>query len=123
MVGERLIKYKTDEVDKKAVGRRIRRIRKRYKFKIKDFCKVLGVSRVTLLCWESGKTLPTPKNLKKLADMSNSSVVYLLEGSEDEQYLTEQNEVMTKYILMLEKENKELKERLRGNDSDKKSED
>lgn len=105
--------YKVDKnIDKKAMGKRIRRIRKRYKFKVKDFCKVLGISRVTLSSWETGKFKPSNDHLKKLAMMSNSSIVYLLEGSEDEKYLTEQNEVMTKYILMLEKENKELKERL-----------
>lgn len=111
--------YTVDKkVDKKAVGRRIRRIRKRYKFKIKDFCKVLGISRVALSSWETGKSLPTPNNLKKLASMSNSSVVYLLEGSEDEQYLIKQNEAMTKYILMLEKENKELKKKIEENKVD-----
>ena len=45
---------------------------------------VLGISKVSVSTWESGKTNPDGKRLEKLVDLYGTSIKYLITGVEDD---------------------------------------
>lgn len=57
---------------------RISQARKAAGLSQKYVAMALGVSGPSVCNWESGKTQPTPENLRALADLCNVSVDYLL---------------------------------------------
>ena len=46
----------------------------------------LGISKVSVSTWESGKTNPDRKRLEKLADLYSTTIQYLVTGIEDETF-------------------------------------
>jgi DNA-binding XRE family transcriptional regulator len=46
----------------------------------------LGISKVSVSTWESGKTNPDRKRLEKLAELYSTTVQYLVTGIEDETF-------------------------------------
>ncbi|MEW6096392.1 MAG: helix-turn-helix transcriptional regulator [bacterium] len=58
---------------------RILEIRKRLGLKQGEFAKVIGVSQATICSYEKGDALPSIEMLKKIADIGNVALDYLLE--------------------------------------------
>ena len=68
------------EVDKKLVGRQIRKIRREKGMTLEEFGKMLGVCKSVVCSWDVGKSLPRHDNLEKIADFAGMTVQELLEG-------------------------------------------
>lgn len=71
---------------------RIKECRMNCKLSQKYVAMSLGVAGPSVSNWESGKTLPTPDNLKRLATLFGVSVDYLL-GEEAEQKKIQQTSI------------------------------
>lgn len=71
---------------------RIKECRMNCKLSQKYVAMSLGVAGPSVSNWESGKTLPTPDNLKRLATLFGVSVDYLL-GEEAEQKEIQQTSI------------------------------
>ena len=70
-------------IDKKAVGERIRFIRLNRGYTIQGFWDLFGASRGNVQVWESGACLPNKRRLQKIAQMANISVTELLYGNQN----------------------------------------
>lgn len=57
---------------------RLRELRLQHGLKQIALAKELGITQASLSAWETGKTSPDTRNLKKLADMYGVSTDYLL---------------------------------------------
>lgn len=68
------------EIDKTAVGARIRAIRLASGITLKEFGQLFGASKGSVQGWEAGRNTPNPKRLKKIAEFANISVQDLLHG-------------------------------------------
>ena len=68
------------EVDKKLVGRRIRRIRREKGMTLEEFGKIFGATKGNVAKWEQGQSLPCPNRIKEIADLAGMIVQELLEG-------------------------------------------
>ena len=64
------------------IGNRISTLRKQMKYSQEYVAEKLGISRQAVSKWEKDITKPDTKNIILLADLFNSSVEYLLVGSE-----------------------------------------
>ena len=67
-------------MDNKAIGERIRLIRLSKGMTLEEVEKLFNTSKGIVSRWENGKGLPRPERLKKLADISDKSVEYILHG-------------------------------------------
>lgn len=70
-------------IDKKAVGERIRFIRLNRGYTIQGFGDLFGASRGNVQVWESGACLPNKRRLQKIAQMANIVVTELLYGNQN----------------------------------------
>lgn len=68
------------EVDKKLVGRQIRKIRREKGMTLEEFGKIFGATKGNVAKWENGQSLPCPNRLKEIADFAKLTVKELLEG-------------------------------------------
>ena len=68
------------DVDKKAVGRRIREIRISKACTLGEFGNILKAGKSNVRKWEIGEVLPNKERQKKLAKMGNMTVNELLYG-------------------------------------------
>ncbi len=68
---------------KKSLGERINAIRLEKGYTMEDFGKLFNTSKGTVNNWEKGRNNPNRKNLKKIAEIGNVSVEFLLYGSRD----------------------------------------
>lgn len=68
------------EVDKKLVGRQIRKIRREKGMTLEAFGKMFGAHKSNVAKWENGQSLPCPNRLKEIADFAEITVQGLLEG-------------------------------------------
>lgn len=68
----------------KTLGQRIRRLRKARRFTLVHFASVLGVSKPTLLRWETDTVLPRRKTLIRIATSLGVSEMELLYGLIDQ---------------------------------------
>lgn len=68
------------EVDKKLVGRQIRKIRREKGMTLEEFGKIFGATKGNVAKWENGQSLPCPNRLKEIADLAGMIVQELLEG-------------------------------------------
>ena len=68
------------EVDKKLVGRRIRRIRREKGMTLEEFGKIFEATKGNVAKWEQGQSLPCPNRLKEIANFAKLTVKELLEG-------------------------------------------
>lgn len=72
------------EIDKKAVGLRIKGIRNSLNETLEKFGKRFNTSKTTVFNWEAGRNLPNNENLKILVNIPNSgyeTINHLLYGS------------------------------------------
>ena len=66
-------------VDKKAVGSRIKQIRMNKGYTLEAFGKLFNVSKSNVLKWEQGQSLPNKERLasiSKIADMTVNELLY-----------------------------------------------
>ena len=70
-------------IDKKAVGERIRFIRLNRGYTIQGFGDLFGASRGNVQAWEMGACLPNKRRLQKIAQMANIGVTELLYGNQN----------------------------------------
>ncbi|MFI3683874.1 helix-turn-helix transcriptional regulator [Vagococcus fluvialis] len=70
------------KVDPKAVGNRIRTIRQNLGYSMTQFAERIDnkAKSGTVSNWETGKNLPNNDRLKKISELGNVSINYLLEG-------------------------------------------
>ena len=71
-------------IDKKAVGSRIRQIRTNKGYTLESFGKLFGASKSNVQKWETGFTLPNKERLSTIAKIADITVNELLYGSIDE---------------------------------------
>ena len=71
--------------DPKSVGQRIRNIRQILGDSMEQFAKKIDdkAKSGTVSNWETGKNLPNSKRLKRIAELGNVTVDYLLTGKSD----------------------------------------
>lgn len=69
------------DVDKKAVGRRINKIRISKACTLEDFGKILKAGKSNVRMWEIGEVLPNKERQKKIAKMGKITVKELLYGN------------------------------------------
>lgn len=68
-------------LNKKAIGLRIKTIRKQNGLTMKEFGKLIGDAAQSLVTrWENGTSIPNNERIKKIAEIGNVSVSYLLYG-------------------------------------------
>lgn len=67
----------------KEVGERIRKIRKQLGFSMSEFASRIDTiaKSGTVSNWETGKNLPNNERLKKIAELGNTTIEYLLSGN------------------------------------------
>lgn len=68
------------EIDKKAVGARIKAIRLASGMTLKEFGKLFGANESIVSRWEKGSSIPKIERLKRIAEFANISVHDLLHG-------------------------------------------
>lgn len=67
------------DIDKTAVGERIKEIRLNKGYTLEAFGKLFGVSKSNVLKWEQGKALPNKERIKdicKIADITREELLY-----------------------------------------------
>lgn len=69
-----------NNIDKKAVGRRIKQIRIRKGYTLEAFGKLFSVSKSNVLKWEQGQSLPNKDRIYNISKIANLSVDELLYG-------------------------------------------
>lgn len=69
-----------DNLDKKAIGQRIKSIRKGNGDTLEQFGKPLNADKSLVSRWEKGQTIPNSERLKKIANFANLTVNELLYG-------------------------------------------
>lgn len=78
------------EIDKQAVGNRIRQIRQELKLSMEKFGKLIGdLPRSTVNNWERGINLPKTETLHQIAEIGHVTNEYLLYGDQENQYILE----------------------------------
>lgn len=80
-----------NDLQKKEVGSRIRRIRIEFGLTMQEFGEKLNppASDSIVSRWERGISLPNNDRLRQIAELGNVSMHYLLEGQTDEEYAGE----------------------------------
>lgn len=69
-------------LNKKAIGLRIKTIRKQKGLTMKEFGKLIEDAAQSLVTrWENGTSIPNNERIKKIAEIGNVSVSYLLYGT------------------------------------------
>lgn len=71
-------------IDKKAVGSRIKQIRTNKGYTLESFGKLFGASKSNVQKWETGFTLPNKERLASISKIADMTVNELLYGSIDE---------------------------------------
>lgn len=77
-----------NEINKKSVARRIKRIRTSLGLNMEEFGRKLNTSKGAVNNWEKGKNLPNTSRLVKIAELGNISIDELLYGSLKEALLS-----------------------------------
>ena len=71
------------QIDKKAVGRRIRHIRFCKSLTLEGFGKLFGADKSNVSKWELGQSLPNKKRLEIIAKIGNITLNELLYGNHE----------------------------------------
>ena len=87
-----------DNINKKAVGLRIKSIRKANGDTLEQFGKSLNADKSLVSRWEKGQSIPNPERIKKIAESSNLTVNELLYGDYDTYLHLRIMELAPKYI-------------------------
>ena len=87
-----------DNINKKAVGLRIKAIRKANGDTLEQFGKPLNADKSLVSRWEKGQSIPNPERIKKIAESSNLTVNELLYGDYDTYLHLRIMELAPKYI-------------------------
>lgn len=70
----------TNNIDKKAVGLRIKSIRQEKGMTLEEFGKLFGAGKGLVSRWENGLSIPNPERLKSIAKIGDITVSQLLNG-------------------------------------------
>ena len=89
-------------------GRRLKELRKQANLTQQELGKLVGVTKVSICCYENGTRTPTLDTLKDLADSLNTPLTYLL--ATDTFAVSEDNKTST---INLAKEEIEILKELR----------
>lgn len=76
--------YMKININKKAVGSRIKQIRMNKGYTLESFGKLFNVSKSNVLKWEQGQSLPNKERLASISKIADMTVNELLFGSIDE---------------------------------------
>ena len=71
-------------INKKAVGSRIKQIRTNKGYTLESFGKLFGASKSNVQKWETGFTLPNKERLASISKIADLTVNELMYGSIDE---------------------------------------
>ncbi|MBF0714666.1 helix-turn-helix domain-containing protein [Gemelliphila palaticanis] len=71
-------------IDKKAVGLRIKQLRLNKGYTLEEFGKLFGASKGNIQQWENGKSLPNKDRIKRISKLADITVNELLYGSVEE---------------------------------------
>ncbi|WP_186276559.1 LexA family protein [Burkholderia gladioli] len=69
------------ESERGHIGTRIRQLREARGLTLQDVANVFGITRASVSEWEHGRSKPDTAKLTKLADMFDTTVTYLLDGT------------------------------------------
>ena len=72
------------EIDKKAVGLRIREIRIKNGHTLKSFGELFGAKKGNVQQWEIGRSLPSKDRIYKISKFANITINQLLYGDEQD---------------------------------------
>lgn len=86
------------EVDKKAVGQRIKSIRLSKGMTLEEFGKLFGASRGNVSLWEKGSSIPNNERLKQISKIGDLSVDELLHGNRDEMDSKAKKDAISNFI-------------------------
>ena len=67
-----------------AAMRGLRQMRRRAEMTQQDFSERIGVTRATIIAWESGTSIPSPRQLTALAEMFGCTVGELFDPKEED---------------------------------------
>lgn len=102
----------SDNIDKKAVGLRIKSIRQEKGMTLEEFGKLFGAGKGLVSRWENGLSLPNAERLKAIAKIGDITVSQLLNGEHSQSrynweyiqnYLSKNNKVDEKALLNTKK--------------------
>ncbi|MBI0908000.1 helix-turn-helix transcriptional regulator [Streptococcus uberis] len=68
------------KINKEAVSERLRQIRINKNLTMEEWGAILGIAKSSISRWENG-TIPHPRTLKKIAEISNVDINYILYGT------------------------------------------
>ncbi|WP_303266007.1 helix-turn-helix domain-containing protein [Staphylococcus hominis] len=85
-------------VNKKEVGKRIKRIRQNKGMNLEEFGKLFSVSKSNVSKWESGANLPNSERLHTIAKLNNQTVDELLYGDFEDYIMNLTREIISKFI-------------------------
>ena len=88
----------------------LKELRKQNKMTQAGLAEIMNVSQATITYWEQGKREPSCEDLKKLADVFNVSLDYLLNRNNDVHYssLSKEQEKLLSDFKSLSKGNKQI---------------
>ena len=73
-----------NKYDKVAIGQRIKQIRQAKGMTLEEFGKLFGTSKSIVYRWEKGTSKPNAERLASIAKVADTSVDYILFGTEEE---------------------------------------
>ena len=82
-------------------GKKLRLLRKKFGMTQTNLAKKLGISPSTVGMYEQGRRQPDSVMLKKIADMFNVSVDYLIDFKNNRKYFTNADELADKIEFIL----------------------
>ncbi|HFU3706198.1 TPA: helix-turn-helix domain-containing protein [Streptococcus suis] len=71
----------TNDIDKKAIGVRIKNIRQEKGMTLEEFGKLFGAGKGLVSRWENGLSIPNPERVKAIAKIGDTTVQNLLSGT------------------------------------------
>ena len=79
---------------------KVKELREEYRFSQYALAEKLNVSQSAIASWESGRREPPIETLRKIADLFNVSLDYLLGKSEYKNFADEYSEIQEKYGIV-----------------------
>lgn len=86
-------------INKKEVGKRIKRIRQNKGMNLEEFGKLFSVSKSNVSKWESGANLPNSERLHTIAKLNNQTVDELLYGDFEEYIINLTKDIITEFMI------------------------
>lgn len=77
--------------------------------KVSDICKITGISSGTMTDWKKGRYIPKADKIRKIADALDTSVEYLMNGSEKEKPVIVDDDEQKKVLEMFNSASPEIR--------------